>query len=90
MRGAVLRRVTGLSDEPLGPGQRGTRPRYPAPLRAAVFDRWAAALDAPWRGARDVAVLLLPIAPVDIEILDRDASGALVRQLLTDPAYHLK
>ncbi len=90
MRDAVLRRVTGLSDAPLGPGQKGTRPRYPAPLRAAVFDRWAADLEAPWAGARDVAALLLPIAPVDVEVLDRQASGALVRQLLTDPAYQLK
>lgn len=58
--------------------------------RGAFFDRWAAALPARWQGAENVRLLLLPIEPVDSEVLDRQASGALVRSLLADPAYHLK
>lgn len=58
--------------------------------RGAFFDRWVAALPDRWQAAQDVRLLLLPMDPVDGEVLDRQASGALVRGLLADPAYHLK
>ncbi len=58
--------------------------------RAAFFDRWVAALPAPWQEAEGARLLLLAIPPVDSAVLDRQASGALVRSLLADPAYQLK
>lgn len=58
--------------------------------RAAFFDHWVAALPARWRSAEAVTLLVLAIPPVDVELLDREASGALLRSLLADPAYHLK
>lgn len=58
--------------------------------RAAFFDRWLAGLPANRQSAEAVTRLVLPIAPVDAAVLDRQASGALLRSLLADPAYHLK
>src|SRR5690606_37418664 len=58
--------------------------------RAALFDRWVADLPERWRDANAVTALLLPVAPVDAEVLDRRASGAQLRSLLADPAYQLK
>ncbi|HMA13235.1 MAG: DUF1800 domain-containing protein [Bacteroidota bacterium] len=58
--------------------------------RAALFDRWVADLPQPWQDAEAVTLLLLPVAPVDAEVLDRRASGAQLRSLLADPAYQLK
>jgi uncharacterized protein (DUF1800 family) len=58
--------------------------------RAALFDRWVADLPDRWRDANAVTLLLLPVAPVDAEVLDRRASGAQLRSLLADPAYQLK
>jgi uncharacterized protein (DUF1800 family) len=58
--------------------------------RAARFDRWVAALPPAWQEAAAVTRLVLPVPPVDAAVLDRRASGALLRSLLADPAYHLK
>lgn len=54
------------------------------------IDRWVATLPRAWRSSARVVALLLPTAPADTEILDRDGSAALVRQLLQDPTYQLK
>ncbi len=58
--------------------------------RARRFDDWLASQSAAWQGAEAITLLLLPVSPVDVEILDRNASGALLRQLVLDPAYQLK
>jgi hypothetical protein len=58
--------------------------------RAAYFERWVAALPEHWQAARAMTLLLLAVPPVDGEVLDRRASGALLRRLLADPAFHLK
>ena len=58
--------------------------------QAAFFDRWAAALPEPWQDAAAVTLLLLPLQPVDAAVLDRHASGALLRSLLADPVYQVK
>lgn len=52
--------------------------------------QWLGALPAAWRTGPQVAALLLPAPPADVELLDRDPSAALVRQLLQDPVYQLK
>ena len=43
-----------------------------------------------WDDAAGITTLLLPIAPADGAVLDRDSSGALLRRLLNDPVYQLK
>lgn len=58
--------------------------------RAALLDRWVADLPLRWQDAEGATLLVLPVAPVDVEVLDRRASGALLRSLLADPAYQLK
>ncbi|NIA70175.1 DUF1800 domain-containing protein [Pelagibius litoralis] len=58
--------------------------------RAVRFDAWLAELPDRWQQAEAVSLLLLAVPAVDVEILDRRASGAQVRQLLGDPAYQLK
>ncbi len=58
--------------------------------RAAFFDHWVAGLPARWQSAEAVTLLVLAVPPVDVEVLDRAASGALLRSLLADPAYHLR
>ncbi len=58
--------------------------------RAQRFDAWLASLPADWQRAEAASLLLLAVPPVDVEILDRQASGALLRQLVLDPAYQLK
>jgi uncharacterized protein (DUF1800 family) len=90
-RQALIARITG-DDRPGGerPGIAMAGTGDPAASRAAAFDRWVAALPEPWQDAAAVTMLVLPVAPVDVEVLDRRASGALLRQLLADPAYHLK
>ncbi|MGF1592631.1 MAG: DUF1800 family protein [Kiloniellaceae bacterium] len=85
-RQALVARITG--DDRSGVAMAGTGD--PAAPRAAAFDRWVAALPARWQEAAAVTRLVLPIDPVDVEVLDRRASGALLRSLLADPAYHLK
>lgn len=84
-RQAFISRITGGTDaaEPADAKQRERR-------RAAFFDRWVAGLPAAWQEADAMTRLLLPLAPVDAAVLDRQASGALVRHLLADPVYHLK
>lgn len=62
----------------------------PGSQRSAIFDRWVAALPDGWQEAGTVTLLVLAVPPVDGAVLDRQASGALVRSLLADPAYHLK
>lgn len=58
--------------------------------RATVFDRWVAKLPEDWRRAEAMTLLVLAVPPVDTQVLDRRASGALLRSLLADPAYHVK
>lgn len=58
--------------------------------RAVFFDRWVAKLPKDWQEARAMTLLVLAVPPVDAEVLDRRASGALLRSLLADPAYHVK
>ncbi|GAB4376938.1 MAG: DUF1800 domain-containing protein [Kiloniellaceae bacterium] len=86
-RQTLLQRVTGAAageDRMAGPAQ------TKAQRRAAFFDRWVAALPAEWQEAQALTRLLLAVPPVDAAVLDRQASGALARSLLADPAYHLK
>jgi uncharacterized protein (DUF1800 family) len=84
-RQTLVARITGRGAEQAamqaGGGTKG---------RGAFFDRWVAGLPAPWQEAEGTRLLLLAIPPVDSDVLDRQASGALVRSLLADPAYHLK
>ncbi|WP_227010601.1 DUF1800 domain-containing protein [Pelagibius marinus] len=84
-RQALIARVTGAAENAAmtktGAGQN---------RRAAFFDRWAAQLPEDWQDARAVTLLVLAVPPVDVQVLDRRASGALVRSLLADPAYHVK
>jgi uncharacterized protein (DUF1800 family) len=58
--------------------------------RSEFFDRWVAALPARWQAADAMTLLVLAVPPADSVVLDREASGALLRSLLADPAYHLK
>lgn len=58
--------------------------------RAGLLDRWVAALPEAWQDAQAATLLLLPIAPVNTEVLDRRLSAAQLRSLLADPAYQLK
>jgi uncharacterized protein (DUF1800 family) len=58
--------------------------------RAAFFDRWVSKLPKDWQDARAMTLLVLAVPPVDSDVLDRRASGALLRSLLADPAYHVK
>ena len=84
-RQALIARVTGSRQrEEMPAGGSGER------RRAAFFDRWVAGLPPAWRGAAALTLLVLALPPVDAEVLDREASGALLRSLLADPAYQLK
>lgn len=56
----------------------------------SAIRRWVKALGAEYRLSAQVQGLLLPMAPADVEVLDRVATPALVRQLLQDPVYQLK
>ncbi len=58
--------------------------------RARLFDAWVDGLPATWQSAESVSLLLLAVPAVDVEVLDLRASGAQVRQLLSDPAYQVK
>jgi uncharacterized protein (DUF1800 family) len=84
-RQALLARITG-SPATVGLTAAGGREGR----RAAFFDRWAARLPEPWQDAEAATLLLLPIAPVDSQVLDRRVSGALLRSLLADPVYQVK
>jgi uncharacterized protein (DUF1800 family) len=105
-RQSLLARVTGTDDGPVmdNPNRRSDRRRSErkrdrprarkaamamAP-RAMIFERWARGLPSGWGDAAGITTLLLPIAPADGAVLDRDGSGALVRRLLNDPVYQLK
>jgi uncharacterized protein (DUF1800 family) len=103
-RQSLLARVTGTDDRPAmdAPDRKRSerkrkrdRPRARkaamamAP-RAMIFERWARGLPSGWDDAAGITTLLLPIAPADGAVLDRDGSGALVRRLLNDPVYQLK
>lgn len=79
-RQTLLARLTGLEGAAEGKARR----------RAAFFDAWTAALPTRWQDAQAMTALLLAVPPVDTAVLDRQASGALARSLLADPAYHLK
>lgn len=79
-RQMLLARLTGLEGAGEGKARR----------RTAFFDTWTAALPARWQDAQAMTALLLAVPPVDTAVLDRQASGALVRSLLADPTYHLK
>ena len=84
-RQALIARVTGSRQrEEMPAGGSGER------RRAAFFDRWVAGLPPAWRDAAALTLLVLALPPVDAEVLDREASGALLRSLLADPAYQLK
>ncbi|HIP80002.1 MAG TPA: DUF1800 domain-containing protein [Kiloniellaceae bacterium] len=89
-RQGLLERITGGSKAIAGPAAMQTAAGSGKARRARLFDHWVASLPDPWRSADAMTMLLLPIAPVDSEILDLHASGAQVRQLLGDPAYQLK
>lgn len=89
-RQGLLERITGGSETAAEPAGMQTAAGNGEARRARLFDDWVADLPGPWRSADAVTMLLLPIAPVDSEILDLHASGAQVRQLLGDPAYQLK
>ena len=54
------------------------------------LEDWIESLDGPWRSAEAVTALILALPPADSAVLDREASGALLRQLLLDPVYQLK
>jgi len=84
-RQALMARVTGQQskDMAMATGAAGSR-------RSALFDRWVVDLPGGWQEAEKVTLLVLAVPPVDAAVLDRRASGALVRSLLADPAYHLK
>lgn len=58
--------------------------------RQSPIQKWVRGLAAPWNTSAQVTALLLPIAPADVDVLDRQPSAALVRQLLQDPVYQLK
>ena len=94
-RQALLARITGSEaggSEAGGSGagapmmETGATPQR----RAAFFDNWLAALPARWQAAEATTLLVLAVPPVDSTVLDRQASGALLRSLLADPAYHVK
>ncbi|MHA1564142.1 MAG: DUF1800 domain-containing protein [Alphaproteobacteria bacterium] len=51
---------------------------------------WVDGLRGEWVQADNVRALLVAAQPVDFSVLDLEASGALVRRLLTDPTYQLK
>ncbi len=57
---------------------------------ADALGAWVAALSGEWSQAENVSALLVAAPPVDFSLLDPEASGALVRRLLTDPTYQLK
>lgn len=84
-RQTFIARITGAgeSEGRMQAGGTGNR-------RAVFFDRWVAALPARWQDAGALTGLVLAVPPVDTQVLDRRASGALLRSLLADPAYHLK
>lgn len=90
-RQALLERVTGGTqqameqDMAMAPGRNTGKTK-----RAKLFDNWVDGLPERWQQAQAVTLLLLAVPPVDAPVLDRDASGAQVRQLLGDPAYQLK
>lgn len=56
----------------------------------SAIRRWVKALGPKHGLSAQVQALLLPIPPADVEVLDRRATPALVRQLLQDPVYQLK
>jgi len=58
--------------------------------RAVFFDRWVEDLPPAWQDAAALTLLVLAVAPADGAVLDRRASGALLRSLLADPVYQLK
>jgi uncharacterized protein (DUF1800 family) len=72
--------TSGMADGP-GAGER---------RRAAFFDRWVESLPAEWQSAEALTQLVLALPPVDSPVLDRRASGALLRSLIADPVYQLK
>ena len=88
-RQTMLQFVTGAGEPGMGPGDGRAMARR-SKMVAALIDRWAAGLPEHWSSAQSLTGLLVPVAPVDAAVLDRDASGALVRRLLMDPVYQLK
>ncbi len=88
-RQTMLQFVTGAAEPGMGPGDGRAMTRR-SQMVAALIDRWAAGLPDRWSNAQALTTLLVPTEPVDAAVLDRDASGALVRRLLMDPVYQLK
>jgi uncharacterized protein (DUF1800 family) len=83
-RQSLIARITGANDAGMMPAADGEQ------RRAVFFDAWADSLPERWQDAGMTTLLLLPIPPVDSQVLDRGASGALVRSLLADPVYQVK
>jgi len=97
-RQTLIARITGSGRDAAVMAAAGTREEMPgaqatdptSDRRARFFDRWVAELPPAWQGAEALSLLVLAVPPVDSDLLDRQASGALLRSLLADPAYHLK
>lgn len=89
-RQAMAERITGGRQIPGAQAVGMDRPKKRQAERARHFDGWLASQSADWQWAEAITLLLLPVPPVDVEVLDRKASGALLRQLVLDPAYQLK
>ena len=81
--------MTGREDKKAKSGAT-KRDQRAAAYFSGALDRWVDKLDSRWSASQSVALLLAPLPPVDNPIMDRYASGALVRQLLLDPVYQLK
>ena len=90
-RQAILSFVTGDGTAMTEGGKtKRNRSARMADMLAGSIERWLDDLPPAWQGAQGVAWLLAPLPPVDGQVLDREASGALVRQMLLDPVYQLK
>ena len=90
-RQALLSFLTGEAEAMAFKGDKGgdRRARMASQLAGSI-ERWLDGLPPAWQGAQGVAWLLAPLPPVDAPLLDREASAALVRQVLLDPVYQLK
>lgn len=87
----LLARISGDDSRAVMATRDGAAPMKAESQRRAVFlNRWIERLPGRWSGAENLAALLAPLPPVDIIVLDREASAALVRHLLVDPVYQLK
>jgi len=83
-RETVLRRIT------RGTAGMARREMDGAARFSHFVDVWVERLPADWRDAGRLTELVLALPPADGAVLDRAATGALVRGLMTDPVYQLK